>query len=86
MDNAMFCYQCEQTIGAKACTKAGNCGKDAETAALQDSLVYQLKGIGFYGQKMLEKGAEVDSKISRFMMDAAFLTLTNVNIRSRFRA
>ncbi|GIW49153.1 MAG: hypothetical protein KatS3mg079_629 [Caloramator sp.] len=48
MEELMFCYQCEQTIGGKGCTKAGNCGKDAEVAALQDLLVYELKGNWIY--------------------------------------
>ncbi|MFZ7120502.1 MAG: hydroxylamine reductase [Eubacteriaceae bacterium] len=79
MDNSMFCYQCEQTIGGKGCTKAGNCGKDAEVAALQDLLIYQLKGIGFYGQILIDKGIKINDEISKFMMDASFSTLTNVN-------
>lgn len=79
MDNSMFCYQCEQTIGGKGCTKAGNCGKDAEVASLHDLLIYELKGIGFYGQKVLEKGGDIDDEISKFVMDSAFSTLTNVN-------
>lgn len=32
----MFCYQCEQTKDQKGCTTVGVCGKDANTAALQD--------------------------------------------------
>jgi hydroxylamine reductase len=79
MDNAMFCYQCEQTIGGKGCTKAGNCGKDAEVAALQDLLIYQLKGIGYYGTILLKKGEKIDDEVHKFMMDASFSTLTNVN-------
>ncbi len=79
MVDSMFCYQCEQTIGGKGCTKAGNCGKNAEVAALQDVLIYQLKGIGFYGQKLIEKGVEIDDEIDKFMMDGSFSTLTNVN-------
>lgn len=82
MDNSMFCYQCEQTIGGKGCTKAGNCGKNAETAALQDLLIYELKGIGFYGNELIKKGKKIDNKISKFVMDAAFSTLTNVNFDS----
>jgi hypothetical protein len=35
-DPAMFCYQCEQTKDQKGCTTVGVCGKDANTAALQD--------------------------------------------------
>ncbi len=31
----MFCFQCEQTAGCKACTSsAGVCGKKADTAQL----------------------------------------------------
>ncbi len=33
---AMFCYQCEQTKDQKGCTTIGVCGKDSNTAALQD--------------------------------------------------
>ena len=79
MENSMFCYQCEQTIGGKGCTKAGNCGKNSEVAALQDLLIYELKGIGFYGQKLLQKGIKIHDEIDKFIMDATFSTLTNVN-------
>ncbi len=79
MDRAMFCYQCEQTIGGKGCTRAGACGKDAKTANLQDLLIHQLKGIGFYGEKVLENGDTIDDNTHKFVMDAIFSTLTNVN-------
>ncbi|MBZ4663939.1 MAG: hcp [Caloramator sp.] len=79
MEELMFCYQCEQTIGGKGCTKAGNCGKDAEVAALQDLLVYELKGIGFIGNELLNQGKSIDKEISKFVADACFSTLTNVN-------
>ncbi|SHH72766.1 hydroxylamine reductase [Caloranaerobacter azorensis DSM 13643] len=75
----MFCYQCEQTAGGKGCVKMGVCGKDPEVAALQDLLIYLLKGIGFYGQKILEKGKKIDKETHKFVMDAMFATLTNVN-------
>ncbi|WP_196008077.1 hydroxylamine reductase [Clostridium tyrobutyricum] len=79
MENSMFCFQCEQTIGGKGCTKAGNCGKSSEVAALQDLLIYELKGIGFYGQRLIEKGKKISNEIDKFMIDATFSTLTNVN-------
>ena len=41
----MFCYQCEQTAKGEGCTKIGVCGKQPEVAALQDLLVYALKGL-----------------------------------------
>ena len=44
--SAMYCYQCEQTAGGTGCIKVGVCGKDSETAALQDLLVTVTKGLG----------------------------------------
>ena len=39
MGNNMFCFQCEQTAGCGGCTgRAGVCGKQADTAQLQDQL------------------------------------------------
>ena len=46
MANQMFCFQCEQTAGCKACTVgAGVCGKKADTAVLQDKLTDSLIGL-----------------------------------------
>lgn len=43
MDKKMFCFQCEQTAAGTACTgKAGVCGKQADTASLQDKLTSEL--------------------------------------------
>jgi hydroxylamine reductase len=41
----MFCYQCEQTAKGQGCTIVGVCGKTPEVAALQDLLVYVLRGL-----------------------------------------
>lgn len=79
MESAMFCYQCEQTLGGKGCVKSGVCGKNPTVANLQDVLIHELKGIGFYGQKNLEKGIKIRSEISKFVVDTMFATLTNVN-------
>ena len=38
----MFCFQCQQTAGNKCCVNTGVCGKQPETAKLQDELVYEL--------------------------------------------
>lgn len=45
---AMFCYQCEQTKDQKGCTTVGVCGKDANTAALQDLQLYVYINIYIY--------------------------------------
>ena len=42
----MFCFQCEQTAGCKACAgNVGVCGKKADTAELQDKLTGALIGL-----------------------------------------
>ena len=74
-----FCYQCEQTAGGKGCTKMGVCGKTPEVAALQDLLIYQIKGISCYAKELVEKGENVDKDIVSFIEDSLFTTLTNVN-------
>ena len=79
MNNLMFCYQCEQTVGGKGCTKLGVCGKTPEIAGLQDLLIYQLKGISYCASKSIEKGESVCKDIVSFVENALFTTLTNVN-------
>jgi len=76
-DMSMFCYQCEQAANG-GCTKIGVCGKQPDVAALQDLLVYSLKGIAFWANKAREKGAK-DQEIDRFMIDGLFATVTNVD-------
>ncbi len=82
MEEQMFCYQCEQTAGGKGCTKIGVCGKTPEIAAMQDLLIYQLKGISCYAVKLIEKGKKIDKSIVSFMENSLFMTLTNVNFDS----
>lgn len=79
MEYPMFCYQCEQTAGGKGCTKMGICGKTPEVAALQDLLIYQIKGISCYAKEIVEKGGNVDKCIVIFIENSLFTTLTNVN-------
>ena len=43
-DMSMFCYQCEQAANG-GCSVVGVCGKQPDVAALQDLLVYSLKGL-----------------------------------------
>ncbi|MBM4102445.1 MAG: hydroxylamine reductase [Planctomycetes bacterium] len=74
----MFCYQCEQTAMGKGCTKVGVCGKDPQTADLQDLLVWAAKGIAFYAHR-LRAMQYVDKEADRFVLEALFSTVTNVN-------
>lgn len=79
MENSMFCYQCEQTMGGKGCTKSGVCGKTPEIANLQDLLIYQLKGISCYAKPLIEQGKIISKEIVKFVENGLFTTLTNVN-------
>ncbi|WP_017209206.1 hydroxylamine reductase [Clostridium beijerinckii] len=79
MVEKMFCYQCEQTAGGKGCTKIGVCGKTPEIAAMQDLLIYQLKGISVYANELLSQSEKVDTSVASFVEDSLFMTLTNVN-------
>jgi hydroxylamine reductase len=80
----MFCYQCEQTSLGSGCTDLGVCGKEPEVSALQDLLIYQLEGMAFWGVKVLERGQTIPSEVHRFVIDALFSTLTNVNFDPAF--
>ncbi len=79
---SMFCYQCEQASKGTGCTAVGVCGKQPEVAALQDLLVYTLKGIAFWGNLARQKGA-VDQEVDRFMIDGLFATVTNVDFDAK---
>lgn len=74
----MFCFQCEQTAKGKGCTQIGVCGKQPETAALQDLLIYTLKGLSLFANEGRKHGVK-DSTVDRFVCEAIFSTLTNVN-------
>ncbi len=74
----MFCYQCEQTSKGEGCTKIGVCGKTADVAALQDLLIYALKGLALVANAARRHKLDV-TEVSRFTLQATFSTLTNVD-------
>lgn len=74
----MFCNQCEQAAKGTGCTKIGVCGKDPQVSALQDLLIYSLKGISLCAAEARKKGI-VDAEADRFTVKALFSTLTNVD-------
>ena len=75
---SMFCYQCEQTSQGTGCNTMGVCGKGPECAALQDLMVHICKGISMYAHRARKLGAK-DAYIDTKVMEALFMTLTNVN-------
>lgn len=74
----MFCYQCEQTAKGTGCTVQGVCGKDPVTAALQDLLIYAVKGIAQYAHRARKLGI-TDDEVNLFTVEALFSTITNVD-------
>jgi hydroxylamine reductase len=74
----MFCYQCEQTARGKGCTAVGVCGKQPESANLQDEIVSKLKELAFYVNK-LRKNGHFDKTADLAMIKGLFTTVTNVN-------
>ncbi len=74
----MFCFQCEQTAKGEGCTKIGVCGKRPEVAALQDLLVYSIKGLSQVAAEGIRKGVR-DPEIDAFVCEGLFSTLTNVD-------
>mmetsp|Transcript_31589 Transcript_31589/g.81723 ORF Transcript_31589/g.81723 Transcript_31589/m.81723 type:complete len:646 (+) Transcript_31589:186-2123(+) len=81
-EDKMFCYQCEQTTKGVGCTTVGVCGKTPETAALQDLLLYRLKGLAGIATHAKATAGIVDETINEFFNAAIFSTLTNVNFDS----
>ncbi|MFV1965026.1 MAG: hydroxylamine reductase [Pirellulaceae bacterium] len=75
---SMFCYQCEQTANGVGCVEIGICGKDPETAKLQDLLVHATKGISMYAHRAAQLGKR-DPAVDRFVIEALFATVTNVD-------
>ena len=74
----MFCYQCEQTAKGEGCTKIGVCGKQPEVAALQDLLIYALRGLSQVALEGRKVGVN-DREVNVFICEATFSTLTNVD-------
>jgi hydroxylamine reductase len=74
----MFCFQCQETAKNTGCTVKGVCGKSEDLANLQDLLIYALKGVSIYGEKLQELGT-VDKKAGLFIARGLFATITNAN-------
>ena len=74
----MFCYQCQEAAKGLGCEVKGVCGKTPEVSALQDLLIYQLKGLSHYttALRLLEIENE-DANL--FITDSLFMTITNAN-------
>ena len=74
----MFCYQCEEAAKGCGCTVKGICGKDESTAALQDCLIYAIKGLSLRNIEARKRGDE-SREAGNLIAEALFAALTNVN-------
>ena len=73
----MFCFQCEQTAKCTGCAgKMGVCGKNGDTAELQDKLTGALIGLA-----RAPDGNEhrIRESATAVIIESLFATLTNVN-------
>lgn len=71
----MFCYQCQETYKNQGCKIQGVCGKNEDTANMQDLLVYVTKGLA----EVINKKGEVEEKYYDRLSNNLFVTITNAN-------
>ncbi|MFH1084882.1 MAG: hydroxylamine reductase, partial [Chloroflexota bacterium] len=80
---SMFCYQCQETARNQGCTIRGVCGKSSDVAALQDVLIYVLKGLSQAALAARQVGIENDAA-NRLVAEGLFATITNANFDPAF--
>ena len=74
----MFCFQCQEAAKGSGCTKVGVCGKPSQTANLQDTLIYTVKGVSYLANILRENG-EKTKEADDYMIHSLFMTITNAN-------
>ncbi|WP_148550273.1 hydroxylamine reductase [Paraclostridium bifermentans] len=79
MENKMFCFQCQETVGCTGCTKFGVCGKSPDLARMQDLLIYVTKGLSEVTTRLREEGKEVSGEVDHLITINLFTTITNAN-------
>jgi hydroxylamine reductase len=75
---SMFCFQCQETAKNEGCTVRGVCGKQPDTATLQDALIHAVRGIAFWGTEAAKQGININRE-ALFAMQGLFATITNAN-------
>ncbi|MFA5396952.1 MAG: hydroxylamine reductase, partial [Methanogenium sp.] len=74
----MFCYQCQEAAKGSGCTVLGMCGKEESTAALQDCLIYTIKGLALRNSAARKTG-KANPAAGSLIGESLFTALTNVN-------
>jgi len=78
----MFCHQCSMSAeGGCGSTgaAAGNCGKLATLARLQDTIVFGLKGLAVYREHLNKLDPTGTKAIDDVISESLYFALTNVN-------
>jgi hydroxylamine reductase len=75
---SMFCFQCQETAKGTGCTVKGVCGKTDDVANLQDTLLFVLKGISWYNEKLRARKLN-PADVDKVVFDGLFSTITNAN-------
>lgn len=78
----MFCEQCEQTASGQGCHQWGACGKSPQVNAIQDLLVYCLRGLAPVVLHAKSVGINTHS-VDVFTCETIFSTMTNVNFHEK---
>lgn len=78
----MFCEQCEQTASGQGCHQFGACGKSPQVNAIQDLLIYYLRGLAPIALKAKELGIDTHA-VDVFTCETIFATMTNVNFSEK---
>ncbi|MFA6872767.1 MAG: hydroxylamine reductase [Bacteroidaceae bacterium] len=79
MNEKMFCFQCQEAAKGTGCVLKGVCGKESQTSAKMDLLLFVVRGISVAANELRENSIAVDKEINRFVIDALFITITNAN-------
>ncbi|MCI5760733.1 MAG: hydroxylamine reductase [Bilifractor sp.] len=78
-NNAMFCYQCQETMGGTGCTRVGMCGKKPDLAAMQDLLIYVTKGLSAITTQLRREKTEITADVNHMVTANLFATITNAD-------
>jgi hydroxylamine reductase len=79
----MFCFQCQEAIGNKGCTKIGACGKNDQVTNLQYVAIHVVKGIAYWNT-LARKEKIGDKTLSQYNAKILFATITNANFDSNW--
>ncbi|MBQ6975311.1 MAG: hydroxylamine reductase, partial [Selenomonadaceae bacterium] len=79
MDSKMFCFQCQETLQNKGCTKIGVCGKKPDVAFAQDLLIYATKTLSIVTTQLRAENKKISAEVNQLVTLNLFTTITNAN-------